>query len=148
MRDLRVRWSFAALTTIEVPVLTLWFVNLSGGKDSKPSAALHDWAEMRLKQLDGWLTNRRFIATEDFTVADIHMTHVLDAGTQHEMLKPYPSILATDRRDHVAHIAGAGIRHGRRGACSSQPWLAGSTAATDGDRRDAGHPPRVRRGTV
>ena len=97
------RWSFAALTTIEVPVLSLWFVNLSGGKDSKPSEALHDWAEMRLKQLDGWLTNRRFIATEDFTVADILMTHVLDAGTHQEMLKPYPNILAyrarcTERR--------------------------------------------------
>jgi glutathione S-transferase len=88
------RWSFAALNTIELPVLSLWFVNLSGGKDSKPSEALHDWAEMRLKQLDGWLTNRQFIATEDFTVADILMTHVLDAGTHKEMLKPYPNILA------------------------------------------------------
>jgi glutathione S-transferase len=80
------RWSFTALTTIEVPLLTLWFVN--------PSEALHDWADMRLKQLDGWLTNRRFIATEDFTVADILMTHVLDAGTDQEMLKPYPNLLA------------------------------------------------------
>jgi len=88
------RWSFAALTTIEVPVLSLWFVNLSGGKGSKPSEALHDWAQMRLQQLDGWLKDRRFIATEDFTVADILMTHVLDAGTHQEMLKPYPNILA------------------------------------------------------
>ena len=88
------RWSFTALTTIEVPVLSLWFVNLTGGKDSKPSEALHAWAEMRLKQLDGWLTNRRFIATEEFTVADILMTHVLDAGTRQEMLKPYPNLLA------------------------------------------------------
>ena len=71
------RWCFTALT-----------------KDSKPSAALHGWAEMRLKQLDGWLTNRRFIATEDFTVADILMTHVLDAGTRQEMLKPHPNLLA------------------------------------------------------
>jgi glutathione S-transferase len=55
---------------------------------------LHDWAEMRLKQLDGWLSNRAFIATEDFTVADILMTHVLDAGTDQEMLKQYPSLLA------------------------------------------------------
>lgn len=58
---------------------------------------------MRLKQLDGWLANREFIATEDFTVADILMTHVLDAGTQREMLKPYPNLLAyrarcTERR--------------------------------------------------
>lgn len=88
------RWSFTALTTIELPVLSLWFINLSGGKGSKPSEALHGWAEMRLKQLDGWLSNRQFIATEDFTVADILMTHVLDAGTDPEMLKPYPNLLA------------------------------------------------------
>jgi glutathione S-transferase len=49
---------------------------------------------MRLKQLDGWLADRQFIATDDFTVADILMTHVLDAGTDEEMLKPYPNLLA------------------------------------------------------
>jgi glutathione S-transferase len=88
------RWSFTALTTIEVPVLSLWFVNLSGGKGSKPSGALHDWAEMRLKQLDGWLAKRTFIATDDFTVADILMTHVLDAGADKAMLKQHPNLLA------------------------------------------------------
>ncbi len=74
------RWSFTALTTVEVPVLSLWFVNLTGGKGSKPSDALHDWAEMRLKQLDGWLANRQFIATDDFTVADILMRRVRRAS--------------------------------------------------------------------
>jgi glutathione S-transferase len=88
------RWSFAALTTIEVPVLSLWFVNLTGGKDSKSSEALRDWSEMRLQQLDGWLADRQFMATEDFTVADILMTHVLDAGVHQEMLRPYPNLLA------------------------------------------------------
>lgn len=88
------RWCFTALTTIELPVLSLWFVNLSGGKGLRPSEAFHGWADMRLKQLDGWLTKREFIATEDFTVADILMTHVLDAGTQREMLEPYPNLRA------------------------------------------------------
>lgn len=88
------RWSFTALTTLEVPVLSLWFVNLCGGKGSKPSDALHGWADMRLKQLDGWLADREYIATDDFTVADILMTHVLDAETQDEMLKPYPNLVS------------------------------------------------------
>jgi glutathione S-transferase len=88
------RWSVAALNTIEVPVLSLWFVNLTGGKGSNPSQALRDWADMRLKQLDGWLAGRQFIATEDFTVADILMTHVLGGGTDPELLKPYANILA------------------------------------------------------
>ncbi len=88
------RWSVAALSTIELPILSRWFVNLSGGKDSQPSDALRAWADMRLKQLDGWLANRQFIATGDFTVADILMTHVLGAGTPREMVKPYGNVLA------------------------------------------------------
>lgn len=56
------RWSVAALNTIEVPVLTHWFVNVMGGKGSKASEALHGWADMRLRQLDGWLGERPFIA--------------------------------------------------------------------------------------
>jgi glutathione S-transferase len=88
------RWSFTALTTVELPLLSMWFVNLTGGKGSSPSDALHGWSDMRLKQLDGWLASRQFIATDDFTVADILMTHVLDAGTPDEMLTPYPNLLA------------------------------------------------------
>ncbi len=88
------RWSFTALTTIEVPVLTMWFVNMTGGKGSKPSDALQQWAEMRLKQLDGWLSDRAYIATDEFTVADILMCHVLDAGTPEEMRKAYPNVVA------------------------------------------------------
>src|SRR3954465_5955222 len=88
------RWCFTALNTIELPLLSLWFVNLSGGKGSKPSEALHGWAEMRLKQLDGWLANRQFVATEDFSVADILMTHVLEAGTKRAVFKSYPNLLA------------------------------------------------------
>jgi glutathione S-transferase len=88
------RWSVAALNTIELPVLSLWFVNLTGGKGTKPAEALRDWADMRLKQLDGWLASRRFIATDDFTVADILMTHVLGGGTDQELLEPYSNIRA------------------------------------------------------
>lgn len=88
------RWSVAALSTIEVPVLSLWFVNLTGGKGTKPSEALRGWADQRLEELDGWLAARQFVATDDFTVADILMTHVLGGGTDQALLKPYANILA------------------------------------------------------
>jgi glutathione S-transferase len=87
------RWSVAALNTIELPVLSLWFVNISGGKGSKPGEALRGWADMRLKQLDGWLENRQYVATDEFTVADILMTHVLGGGTDPALLEPYANIL-------------------------------------------------------
>lgn len=65
------------------------------GQGTKPSEALRGWANMRLEQLDGWLANRKYIATDEFTVADILMTHVLDAAsTPAEMLTPYPNVVA------------------------------------------------------
>jgi glutathione S-transferase len=88
------RWSVAALNTIEMPVLSLWFIDMSGGKGTKPSDALRGWATMRLEQLDGWLAKRQFIATDDFTVADILMAHVLGIGTDQDLLKPHANILA------------------------------------------------------
>ena len=88
------RWSVAALATVELPVLSLWFVNLSGGKGSRPSEALRQWSDMRLAQLDGWLAERQFIATDEFTVADILMTHVLGAQAGPQLLEPYANIRA------------------------------------------------------
>jgi len=87
------RWSVAALSSVEVPLLTGWFVGISGGKGTKPHEALLQWSDMRLKQLDGWLANRTFVATDEFTVADILMTHVLSAGsTDKALLEPYPHV--------------------------------------------------------
>ena len=88
------RWSIAALTSIEVPVLSLWFVDVMGGRGTRPSEALRGWADMRLEQLDGWLADRQFVATDEFTVADILLTHVLGAQTDPELLKPRGNILA------------------------------------------------------
>jgi glutathione S-transferase len=80
------RWSFAALNTIEVPLLTSWFVDMNDGKGTKPSDELKKWAKMRLEQLDGWLANREFIAAAEFTVADILMTHVISGGTDQSLV--------------------------------------------------------------
>lgn len=88
------RWSLAALNTVEMPVLAGWFVDISGGKGTKASEAFRGWATMRLGQLDGWLANRQFVATDEFTAADILMTHVLQAGTEDELIAPYANVLA------------------------------------------------------
>jgi glutathione S-transferase len=92
------RWSIAALNTVEVPVLTSWFVDMSGGKGTKPSDSLKKWASMRLEQLDGWLANREFIATDEFTVADILMTHVISGGTDQSLVTPHANVVAYQKR--------------------------------------------------
>src|SRR3954468_13994677 len=42
------RWSIAALNTIEVPVLPLGFVTISGGKGRKPAEPLHNGSALPL----------------------------------------------------------------------------------------------------
>lgn len=92
------RWCVAALNTIEVPVLTAWFVDMNDGKGAKASDALHKWSDIRLKQLDGWLEGREFVATDAFTVADILVTHVLGGGIDESVVKAYPNVLAFQKR--------------------------------------------------
>ncbi len=95
------RWTVAALSTVELPALSLWFVNLSGGRGTKHSEALRGWADLRLRQLDGWLADRQFVATDEFTVADILMTHVLGGTTDAALVEPYANILAYRARCHA-----------------------------------------------
>jgi len=92
------RWCVTALNTVEMPILALWFVGISGGKGTAPSDALRGWSELRLGQLDGWLSNREFVATDEFTVADILMAHVLGAAADQALLKPHANILAYQKR--------------------------------------------------
>lgn len=92
------RWSIAALSSVELPVLSLWFANLSGGEGSKPAQALHGWSDMRLGQLDGWMAARQYVATDDFTVADILMSHVLSAATNQGLLDAYANLVAYRQR--------------------------------------------------
>lgn len=93
------RWSVAALNSIELPVLSLWFVDVvGGGKGTKPSEALRGWAAMRVKQLDGWLADRAYLATDEFTVADLLMSHVLAGGTDRTLLEPCANVRAWQQR--------------------------------------------------
>ncbi|MGD0530304.1 MAG: glutathione S-transferase family protein [Polyangiaceae bacterium] len=92
------RWSVAALNTIEVPMLSLWCVDLNEGKGTKASQALRHWSELRLKQLDDWLANRQFIATNEFTVADLLMAHVLGIGANQNLVTPYSNVVAFRER--------------------------------------------------
>ena len=49
------------------------------------------WVNRVLTNLERWLADRTFVATNEFTVADILMAHVLSAGIKDEgLIAPYP----------------------------------------------------------
>jgi len=90
------RWSFAAMNTVEPPLLGLLVLDwTSKGECAKHREFMTGWSNRVLKNLDRWLEGRTYIATDDFSVADILMTHVLESGVQDErLIAPYPAVAA------------------------------------------------------
>ena len=90
------RWCFAAMNSVEPPLLGLialdWTADGSCGKHRE---FLVGWVNRVLSNLDRWFADREFVATKEFTIADILMAHVLLSGIKDEaLIAPYPGIKA------------------------------------------------------
>ena len=89
-----VRWSFAAMNTVELPLLSLLLIGFVA-KDEEPKKYREftvGWAKRHLGNLDRWLDGREFIATDAFTVADILMAHALDEIKDKSLIEPYARV--------------------------------------------------------
>jgi glutathione S-transferase len=71
-----------------------WAKDDGCGKYRENTAA---WANRRLSELERWLDRREYVAIDDFTVADILMSHVLDAIKDPELTALHPRV--TSYRD-------------------------------------------------
>jgi glutathione S-transferase len=91
-----VRWCFVAMNSVEPPLLGLMVHDWTAdGSCGKPREFLVGWVNRVFTNLERWLAGRDFVATKDFTVADILMTHVLSAGIKDDgLIAPYPGITA------------------------------------------------------
>jgi glutathione S-transferase len=89
------RWCFAALTTVEAPLLALMVRDWTAKGSDKHREFLVGWLKRVFHNLERWLAGREFIATGEFSVADILMAHVLSAGIKDEsLLSPHPGVVA------------------------------------------------------
>ena len=89
------RWCFAALNSVEPPLLNLTVLDwVADGTCGKYREFLAHWANRVLTNLERWLADRDFIATQEFTVADILMAHVLAVVKDKGLLAPYPRVLS------------------------------------------------------
>jgi glutathione S-transferase len=91
-----VQWCFAALTTVERPMMEIQLID----KFDRGEGAKHRRAEM-VKQADRWLDGlerrldgREWIACADFTVADILIASVLREIRKTDLVDPYPRLKA------------------------------------------------------
>ncbi|MGM9483124.1 glutathione S-transferase family protein [Roseateles sp. NT4] len=91
-----VRWCFAALDTVEAPLLALMVHDWTAdGSCAKPREFLVGWVHRVFGNLEGWLAGRQFVATAEFSIADILMAHVLSAGVKDEsLIEAYPGLVA------------------------------------------------------
>ena len=90
------RWCFAAINSVEPPLLSLMVLDWTAdGSCGKHREFLIGWVNRVLTSLERWLADRDFIAINDFSVADILMTHVLESGIKDErLIAPYPGVVS------------------------------------------------------
>lgn len=89
------RWCFAALNTVEIPLLGLLVLDwTSDGDCTQHRAFMVGWANRVLGNLERWLADREFVATADFSIADILMAHVLTEVRDDAMIAAYPRVAA------------------------------------------------------
>ncbi len=94
-----VRWCFAAMNSVELPLLSLMVMDWMKTEDgSKYREFTVGWAKRHLGNLDRWLDGREFIATDAFTVADILMAHTLDEIKDKSLIEPYPRVASYRER--------------------------------------------------
>ena len=67
------QWLITALNSIEMVTVPWWFLNITGAKEN----GLTGWLEARLNHLEAVLSERKWLAAERFTVADLLMADVL-----------------------------------------------------------------------
>ena len=95
-----VRWCFAALNTVELPMIYVDQLRFAVKEDpaAKQLDAMMEWARLRVKHLERWLKDREYVATDEFTIADILMSLVLSEIDDATLYDPYPRV--REYREH------------------------------------------------
>jgi glutathione S-transferase len=92
-----VQWCFAALSTVERPMMEIQLIDKFGsGGDAgeKRRAEMVQAANRWFEGLERRLEGRDWIACADFTVADILLATVLREIRKTDLLAPYPRLTA------------------------------------------------------
>jgi glutathione S-transferase len=99
----RVRtWMFAALNSIEPPIMMINFMDLQPGGVPEGAKALREtvagWIDMRLDNLAKFLGDREHLVADRFTAADLLMTTVLRILRNTDLVAQRPTLDAYKQR--------------------------------------------------
>jgi glutathione S-transferase len=96
-----VQWCFAAVSTIAPTLLCLDLVGIFDAGNAKLESNVRALAARWLGDLEHRLDGRTWLASDDFTVADLMMSGVLRGLRKTDVLAPFPNIQAYDQRCHA-----------------------------------------------
>jgi glutathione S-transferase len=88
------QWCFAAVATIDSTFSSLDVVGIFDPENHRLAGEVRKLAGRWLTELERRLSDRRWIACEDFTVADIMMASVLRNVRKTDLLDPFPQTKA------------------------------------------------------
>ncbi|HEY5936409.1 MAG TPA: glutathione S-transferase family protein [Kofleriaceae bacterium] len=97
------QWCFAAVSTIAPTLASIEMGEMFDPDKAAPKfhAGMRQVADRWFADLEKRLAGREWIATADFTVADILMANVLRNVRQMKLIEPYPNIVAYYARCHA-----------------------------------------------
>lgn len=97
-----IQWTFAALATIEGPIQPLTLMNMGAmGEPGQARDFLTGWTHRVLGNLDRRLKGREWIATGDFTIADLLTANVLRQIRKTDLMEGYPEVGSFYARAHA-----------------------------------------------
>jgi len=95
-------WMFAALNTIEPPIMMLNYIEMQPGNDAPAiqelRSNLENWIASRLDQLLAFLGEREYLVDNRFTAADLLMTTVLRILRTTDLVEKRPKLAAYKTR--------------------------------------------------
>jgi len=101
-RELVRTWTFAALNSVEPPIMMINFMDLQPGGVPEGAKALREtvagWIGMRLDNLATFLGDREHLVAGRFTAADLMMTTVLRILRNTDLVAQRPTLDAYQRR--------------------------------------------------
>lgn len=90
-----IQWTLAALSTVEAPIQPLKLMDMGAmGDPGEARDFLTGWTHRVLGNLDRRLAGRDWIATGDFTVADLLLASVLRQLRHTDLMDGYPAVKA------------------------------------------------------
>lgn len=101
LREETVQWLFAALNTIEMPIMFLIQLMFAGVTEGPVRETALQRCEKRLSELAAVMQDREYLVGGRFTVADLMMSAVLNQLRETRLIEKVPTISAWHERCHA-----------------------------------------------